>query len=50
MVAANKSDLNDRRTVSVEEGEGKARDKNVMFMEVSAKSGNNIKLLFKTVA
>ena len=33
------------RQVSVEEGEAKARDLNVMFIETSAKAGFNIKVL-----
>ncbi|KAA3462145.1 Ras-related protein RABH1e [Gossypium australe] len=36
--------------VSVEEGEAKARDINVMFIEASAKAGFNIKALFRKIA
>lgn len=32
------------RQVSIEEGEAKARDLNVMFIETSAKAGFNIKV------
>ncbi|MBA0805112.1 hypothetical protein Gohar_004653 [Gossypium harknessii] len=39
-----------RRQVSVEEGEAKARDINVMFIEASAKAGFNIKALFRKIA
>ncbi|MBA0743580.1 hypothetical protein Gogos_006246 [Gossypium gossypioides] len=38
------------RQVSVEEGEAKARDINVMFIEASAKAGFNIKALFRKIA
>lgn len=33
------------RQVSIEEGDGKARDSNVMFIETSAKAGFNIKVI-----
>ena len=35
---------NDCRQVSIEEGDAKARDFNVMFIETSAKAGFNIKV------
>ncbi|KAG7033618.1 Ras-related protein RABH1b [Cucurbita argyrosperma subsp. argyrosperma] len=38
------------RQVSVEEGEAKARELNVMFIETSAKAGFNIKALFRKIA
>lgn len=42
------------RQVSIEEGEAKARDLNVMFIETSAKAGFNIKvnrsLLFVSIS
>ncbi|KAJ1674481.1 GTPase Ryh1 [Spiromyces aspiralis] len=50
VLVGNKTDLNDKRQVSAEEGEKKARDLNVMFMETSAKAGHNVKELFKKVA
>ncbi|OMJ91286.1 hypothetical protein SteCoe_6177 [Stentor coeruleus] len=50
MVAANKSDLADRRTVSTEEIEKKSKELNVKILEVSAKTGNNVKLLFRNLA
>lgn len=38
------------RQVSIEEGDGKAREFGVMFIETSAKAGFNIKVIpFKTV-
>ena len=40
----------DKRQVSIEEAEAKARDLNVMFIETSAKAGFNIKALFRKIA
>lgn len=37
--------INDRQ-VSIEEGEAKARELNVMFIETSAKAGFNIKVSY----
>ncbi len=39
----NKTDLADRRQVSIEDGEQKAKEFNVMFIETSAKAGYNVK-------
>lgn len=50
MIAANKIDLVDKRSVSSEEFESKARDLNVQALECSAKTGANIKQLFKALA
>ncbi|THF99040.1 hypothetical protein TEA_000656 [Camellia sinensis var. sinensis] len=50
VVVRNKTDLVDKRQVSIEEGEAKARDLNVMFIETSAKAGFNIKPLFRKIA
>ncbi|KAJ2726695.1 GTPase Ryh1 [Coemansia sp. Benny D115] len=50
VLVGNKTDLSDSRQVSTEEGEKKARDLNVMFMETSAKAGRNVKDLFKKIA
>ncbi|KAK8479581.1 hypothetical protein V6N13_093406 [Hibiscus sabdariffa] len=50
MLVGNKTDLVDKRQVSVEEGEVKAREINVMFVEASAKAGFNIKALFRKIA
>ena len=43
VLVGNKTDLVDKRQVSIEEGDGKAREFNVMFIETSAKAGFNIK-------
>ncbi|KAL9406010.1 hypothetical protein Peur_002982 [Populus x canadensis] len=43
ILVGNKTDLVEKRQVSIEEGEVKARDLNVMFIKTSAKAGFNIK-------
>lgn len=50
MLVGNKTDLVDKRQVSVEEGDAKAREFGVMFIETSAKAGFNIKALFRKIA
>jgi len=37
------------RQVSKEEGEGKANDPGVMFIETSAKAGFNVKVCFRNI-
>lgn len=50
MLVGNKTDLADKRQVSIDEGEMKAKELEVMFIETSAKAGYNVKQLFKRVA
>ncbi|KAK4592543.1 hypothetical protein RGQ29_016894 [Quercus rubra] len=50
VLVGNKTDLVEKRQVSIEEGEAKACDLNVMFIETSAKAGFNIKALFRKIA
>jgi len=50
MLVGNKTDLNDKRAVSYEEGEAKAKEYGILFIETSAKAGFNIKALFRKVA
>lgn len=50
ILVGNKSDIQDKREVSTEEAEQKAQDYNVLFLEVSAKVGTNVKTLFRKVA
>merc|ERR1712045_636856 len=50
MLVGNKTDLSDKRQVSTDEGERKAKELNVMFIETSAKAGYNVKQLFRRVA
>eukprot|EP00633_Aureoumbra_lagunensis_P001240 CAMPEP_0197300982 /NCGR_PEP_ID=MMETSP0890-20130614/49648_1 /TAXON_ID=44058 ORGANISM="Aureoumbra lagunensis, Strain CCMP1510" /NCGR_SAMPLE_ID=MMETSP0890 /ASSEMBLY_ACC=CAM_ASM_000533 /LENGTH=169 /DNA_ID=CAMNT_0042780123 /DNA_START=120 /DNA_END=629 /DNA_ORIENTATION=+ len=50
MLVGNKTDLADRRQVAVEEGQAKADDEEIMFIETSAKAGQNVKQLFRKLA
>jgi Ras-related protein Rab-6A len=50
ILIGNKCDLQDRREVSTEEAQTKAQEHGVMFLEVSAKLGSNVKALFRKVA
>lgn len=43
MLVGNKTDLSDKRQVSTDEGDRKAKELNVMFIETSAKAGYNVK-------
>lgn len=49
MLVGNKTDLQDKRQVSMEEGERKAQELNVMFIETSAKAGYNVKQVSWTI-
>ena len=46
MLVGNKTDLSDKRQVRTEDGERKAKDLNVMFIETSAKAGYNVKQVY----
>merc|ERR1712079_654562 len=50
MLVGNKTDLSEEKRVSTDEGERKAKELNVMFIETSAKAGYNVKQLFRRVA
>jgi len=50
VLVGNKTDLAERREVSTEEGEQKAKEFNTMFIETSAKAGYNVKPLFRKIA
>ncbi|XP_049579506.1 RAB6B, member RAS oncogene family a isoform X2 [Syngnathus scovelli] len=50
MLVGNKTDLADKRQISVKEGEQQAKELSVMFTETSAKTGHNVKQLFRRVA
>ncbi|KAG6386693.1 hypothetical protein SASPL_151865 [Salvia splendens] len=50
VLVGNKTDLVDKRQVSIEEGDNKAREIGIMFLETSAKAGFNIKPLFRKIA
>lgn len=49
-LVGNKTDLADKREVSSDEGSSKAAELGVLFSEVSAKAGTNIKALFRRLA
>lgn len=50
ILVGNKTDLSEKRQVSVEEGEDKSSKEGIMFIESSAKAGFNIKALFRKLA
>ncbi|CDZ97088.1 gtp binding protein [Phaffia rhodozyma] len=50
VLVGNKTDLNDKRQVTPEELDKKAKDLNVLSIETSAKAGHNVKSLFKKIA
>ena len=43
MLVGNKTDLTDKRRVSMEQGERRAKELGVLFIESSAKTGHNVK-------
>ncbi|KAJ3178942.1 Ras- protein Rab-6A [Geranomyces variabilis] len=50
VLVGNKTDLSEKRQVSTEEGEKKAKEFGVMYIETSAKAGYNVKALFRKIA
>ncbi|PJF18811.1 Small GTP-binding protein domain [Paramicrosporidium saccamoebae] len=50
VIVGNKTDLSDKRQVSTEEAEKKAKDLGCIFIETSAKTGHNVKALFTRIA
>ena len=50
VLVGNKTDLSDKRAVSSDEGEKRAKELNVLFIEASAKAGYNVKALFRKIA
>jgi Ras-related protein Rab-2A len=50
MLVGNKIDLEHRRVVSTEEGEKFAKDHNLMFLETSAKTAQNVEEAFLRTA
>jgi Ras-related protein Rab-6A len=50
MLVGNKSDLVDQRQVTTEEGEAKAKELGLIYGEASAKTGNNVRNLFRKAA
>ena len=47
LLIGNKNDLNDKREVQYEEGAEFAKKRNMIFLETSAKTGNNIDNIFE---
>ena len=50
VLIGNKSDLNDKREVSYEEGDAYAKSHKMIFLESSAKTGDNINEIFEESA
>ncbi|GAA5916189.1 hypothetical protein JCM6882_005412 [Rhodosporidiobolus microsporus] len=50
VLVGNKTDLGDKRQVTTDEAEQKAKELSVMFIETSAKAGHNVKTLFRKIA
>lgn len=50
VLVGNKTDKTDERHVSTEDGEARAKELDILFMETSAKAGFNIKPLFRKIA
>ncbi|CAO3596916.1 unnamed protein product [Absidia cylindrospora] len=49
VLVGNKSDLHEKRQVSVDEGEKRAKQFNMIYIETSARAGYNVKSLFKKI-
>jgi Ras-related protein Rab-6A len=50
VLVGNKTDLNDKREVTTQQGEEEAKKNGLLFIETSAKVGHNVKTLFKRIA
>ncbi|KAI5279100.1 Ras- protein Rab-6B, partial [Ascosphaera acerosa] len=50
VLVGNKTDLNDKREVTTQQGEEEAKRNGLMFIETSAKLGYNVKQLFRRIA
>ncbi|KAG4302824.1 hypothetical protein PCK1_000984 [Pneumocystis canis] len=50
VIVGNKTDLNNKRSqITTEEGERRAKELKTLFVETSAKTGYNVKTLFKNI-
>uniref|UniRef100_A0A8C5EWY3 Ras-related protein Rab-6B-like n=1 Tax=Gouania willdenowi TaxID=441366 RepID=A0A8C5EWY3_GOUWI len=50
MLVGNKTDLEEKRQITIEEGEQRAKELSVMFIETSAKTGCNVKQVIPAVS
>ena len=50
LLVGNKTDLADKRQATIQEGEQRAKELSATFIETSAKTGYNVKQLFRRVA
>lgn len=50
VLVGNKTDLNDKREVTTQQGEEEAKRQGLRFVETSAKLGHNVQNLFKRIA
>ena len=50
VLVGNKTDMPERRAVTTEEGERRAREEGITFLECSAKLGHNVQQLFRGLA
>ena len=50
VLVGNKTDLGDKREITVQQGEDEAKRVGAIFMETSAKLGHNVKALFRKIA
>lgn len=50
VLVGNKTDMNDKRQISSDEGEKRSKEYNTIFIETSAKAGHNVKSLFRKIA
>ena len=50
VLVGNKSDLNEKRKVKTEEGQQLAKNHNMLFYETSAKTGENVDIIFEDSA
>jgi Ras-related protein Rab-6A len=50
VIVGNKSDKVEERTVTVEEGTNRAKELDALYVDTSAKTGDNIKTLFRNIA
>ena len=49
MILVNKSDLNDKRKITIDEIKGFEKKTGIKVMEVSAKTGEGVENAFKTI-